>query len=79
MADEMDYRIRMDIALPPEAFDYADQIRDALLPFMKHGVVINEGKPNEERGFIDVERCGHSFGVPCRKLARWEVGIGRVL
>lgn len=74
-----DFRIRMDITLPPEAATYADQIRDALSPFLQHGVVIHEGLPNEERGFIDVERCGHRIDESCERIARWEVGRGRVV
>jgi len=69
----------MDIALPPEAINYADRIRDALLPFIQYGIVINEGGDNEERGFIDVEMCGHNIGEVCIRLARWEVGRGKVV
>lgn len=79
MPDERDFRIRMDLNFPPEAINYADQIRDALAPFIQHGIVINEGKVNEERGFIEIERCGHRLEIDCEILARWEVGRGRVL
>lgn len=77
MADK-DLRIRMDITLPPEAAQYADELRSALIPFLRHGVVIHEGQENEERGFISVERCGHRVGQSCQEIARWEVGRGRV-
>ena len=77
--DNRDIRVRMDITLPPEAQNYADEIRDALTPFLQHGVVINEGQDIEERGFIDIERDGHRLGEGCEKIARWEVGRGRVL
>ena len=76
---EKDFRIRMDITLPPEAQQYAEQIKDALTPFIQYGVVINEGRDNEERGFINIERDGHRIGQPCDKIARWEVGKGRVI
>jgi len=76
---EKDFRIKMDITLPPEAQDYADQIRSALTPFLQHGVIINEGQSNEERGFVEVERCGHRLEEPCEVIARWEVGRGRVI
>lgn len=76
---EKDFRIRMDLCLPPEAANYADQIRDALTPFLTNAVVINEGQDNEERGYIDVERCGHSLGLGYEKVARWEVGKGKVI
>lgn len=75
---DREYRIRIDIALPPQAANYAGQIRDALTPFLQYGVVINEGTPTAERGFIDIERCGHSLGLPCEEVARWEVGRGKV-
>ncbi len=76
---EKDYRIRMDITLPPQAVDHADQIRDALIPFLQYGIIINEGEDNEERGYIGVEKCGHRIDEPCETIARWEVGRGRVL
>ena len=79
MADNRDFRVRMDITLPLNAQNYAIQIRDALTPFIKHGVVINEGEENEERGFIKVERCGHRLKEKCTVLARWEVGRGKVI
>ena len=77
--DNKDFRIRMDITLPPQASNHADEIKDALTPFLQYGVVINEDTPNEERGYIDIERCGHRIGQACEKIARWEVGRGRVL
>jgi len=76
---EKDFRIRMDITLPPEVADHADAIKNALTPFLQYGVIINEGQSNEERGFIDVERCGHRIEEPCEVIARWEVGRGRVI
>lgn len=79
MPDNRDFRIKMDITLPPQAVNHADAIRDALTPFLQYGVVINEGQDNEERGYIDVERCGHRVDESCEKIARWEVGRGRVL
>jgi len=79
MLDNKDFRIRMDLCLPPESINYANQIRDALTPFIQYAVVINEGLANEERGYIEIERCGHRIGEACEKIARWEVGIGRVL
>lgn len=76
--DNRDFRIRMDIALPPEAENFKDQIRDALAPFLQFAVVINEGEDNEERGYIDIERCGHRIEQACEKVARWEVGRGKL-
>lgn len=78
MADERDFRIRMDLAFPPEAKDRAGQIRDLLLPLYQNAIVINEDGI-EERGFIDIERCGHRLKLPCEQIARWEVGKGKVV
>lgn len=77
--DNRNPRVRLDLALPPEAMNYADQIRDTLLPLFQYAIVINEGQDNEERGYIDIELCGHGVGEECTKIARWEVGRGRVV
>ena len=79
MADKRDFRIRVDLTLPPEAANHVEQIKAALEPFVQNAVIINEGLPNEERGFIEVERCGHRIGEGCEHIARWEVGRGRVI
>lgn len=79
MADERDFRLRIDLTFPPEAKQYADQVRDALLPLYQKAVIINEGAANEEGGHIEVERCGHRLGLPCEVIARWEVGRGKVI
>ena len=78
MADLRDYRLRVDLAFPPEVAEYAKQIRDLLTQLYTHAVVINEGATNEERGFIEIERCGHRLGLPCDVVERWEVGRGQV-
>jgi len=79
MVDERDFRVTMDLCLPPNAASRAEEIRDALTPFIRYGVVIKEGTQAEERGFIEVIRCGHRIGEACEKLARWEVGRGKVI
>ena len=56
-----------------------EQLRDAVLPLFLHAVVVNEGQPNEERGFIELEDCLHDEGGSCTLIARWEVGRGRVI
>ncbi len=82
MADVRDDRIKMNLILPPEIRrDHPEilvELRDLLLQALAVSVVINEGQDNEERGFIDVERCGHRVGLPCDDIARWEVGKGQV-
>ena len=79
MADERDYRLRVDLTFPPEVKQYAEQIRDVLVQLYAHAVVINEGGVNEEGGFIDIQRCGHRLGLSCDTIGRWEVDKGKVL
>ncbi len=83
MVDNKDDRIRVDLVLPPEIREQHPErlieLRDLLLEALAVALVINEGQGNEERGFIDHERCGHRIGEPCEKVARWEVGRGQVL
>ena len=71
----------MDLAFPITNQAQAEQLRDALVPFAQHAVVINEGANNEECGFIDVEKCYHDETPtkPCEVVARWEVGKGKVV
>lgn len=79
MSDDRDIRIRMDLTFPKEAVSYAEQIRDLLLPLYQNAINIHEGEDNSEVGFIEVERCGHRFGLPCDIIARWEIGRGRII
>ncbi len=80
--DNRDDRIRVDLPLPPEIRqqhpEKLAELRDLLLQALAVAVVINEGQDNEERGFIEIERCGHRIGESCEKIARWEVGRGKV-
>lgn len=81
MPDNRDFRLRIDLTFPPAAKQYADQIRDVLLPLYQNATNINEGEPNSEISFIEVERCGHRLDPPqsCEVIARWEVGRGKVI
>jgi len=67
----MKYRVRLDISFPDEAsarrlVDLAEELQGA-------AVSINEGKPNEEISFYDLEMCGHDEGLPCTRLERVEI------
>lgn len=56
-----------------------EALKDAILPLYQHAIVVNEGMPNEERGFIELENCYHDEGnYSCERVGRWEVGRGRV-
>ena len=77
--DERDYRVRIDLCFSPGQKAKADQLKALIESFLTSAVLINGEKPNEERGFIDVERCGHRLGLACDKLERWEVKRGKVI
>ena len=67
----MKYRVRCDLSFENEA--------DArsLMAYTKNlsgkAVSINEGEPNEEIAFLDLEICRHDEGLPCEKLERVEI------
>ena len=70
------FRLRMDLA-----FDNQDALNDLLEEAERRytqAIIINEGHDNEERGYFEVEECHHDTGEPCEKIARWEVGRGKV-
>ena len=78
MADTRDIRVKIDLTFP-KGSTKANQLRDAIAPFVQYAKNINEGEDNQELGYVQVERCGHSTGKPCEVKARWEVGKGRVI
>ncbi len=67
----MKHRVRIDLPFASEA--------DArsLMYYAKNisamAVSINEGGPNEEIAFCDLEICGHDEGLSCQKLERIEI------
>ena len=67
----MKYRVRLDLSFDKESD------AQALMNYSKglSGVAesINEGKPNEEISFCDLELCRHDEGLPCDKLERVEI------
>ena len=67
----MKYRIRLDLSFESEAD------AQALMAYAKNisgkAVSINEGGPNQEIAFCDLEICRHDEGLPCEKLERVEV------
>ena len=67
----MKYRVRLDLSFDDEAtarllMEYAKQLSDK-------AVSINEGQPNEEIAFCDLEICRHDEGLPCERLERVEI------
>ncbi len=67
----MKYRVRLDLSFPSEAD------AQSLLAYVKNQTSkadsINEGEPNEEIAFCDLEICRHDEGLPCTKLERVEI------
>ena len=67
----MKYRVRMDLSFDSEAdaqslMTYATDLSDKASS-------INEGEPNEEIAFCDLEICRHDEGLPCTRLERVEI------
>jgi len=67
----MKYRVRLDLSFANEAD------AQSLMAYAKNlsskAVSINEGEPNEEIAFYDLEICRHDEGLPCEKLERVEI------
>ena len=67
----MKYRVRLDLSFADEAdaqtlMLYAKGVSES-------SVSINEGEPNEEIAFCDLEICRHDEGLPCESLERVEI------
>lgn len=67
----MKYRVRIDLSFANKAdaqslMAYAKNLSD-------NAVSINEGEPNEEISFSDLELCRHDEGLPCERLERLEI------
>ena len=67
----MKYRVRLDLSFAKEAD------AQALMAYAKElsekATSVNEGEPNEEIAFCDLEICRHDEGLPCTRLERVEV------
>ena len=75
------YQLGLNGHLPEKAIDYVNKIRDVVTPIFKAMVVVNEGKDTEERGYFEIIESHHDTNptTPCKVLARYEVGRGRVI
>jgi hypothetical protein len=67
----MKYRVRVDLSFDSEAD--AQLVMNYAKTLTNRAVSINEGEPNEEISFCDLELCGHDEGQPCTRLDRVEV------
>ena len=72
-------RFRADIIYSD--FDPLNDLVEEARRRIEASVVINEGQPNEERGYFSVEDCGHNDTppIPCVVTEKWEVGRGKVI
>ncbi|MBI2852454.1 MAG: hypothetical protein HYX84_05085 [Chloroflexi bacterium] len=67
----MKYRVRLDLFFESEIdarslVAYAESLTGK-------AVSLNEGNPDEEIAFWDLEICRHDEGLPCTKLERMEI------
>ena len=67
----MKYRVRMDLSFADEAD--ARSLMAYVENLSGEAVSLNEGEPNEEISFYDLEICRHDEGLPCEKLDRVEI------
>ena len=67
----MKYRVRMDLSFADEAG--ARSLMAYVENLSGEAVSLNEGEPNEEISFADLEICRHDEGLPCTKLNRFEI------
>ena len=67
----MKYRVRIDLSFAGEAD--AQSLMAYAKNLSQKAVSINEGGPNEEIAFCDLEICRHDEGLPCEKLERIEI------
>ncbi len=67
----MKYRVRTDLSFDSE--QDAKHCMDALKLYARKAVSINEGEPDEEIAFCDLEICRHDEGLPCTRLERLEI------
>ena len=67
----MKYRVRIDLSFGSEAD--AQSLMTYARNLSEKAVSTNEGAPNEEISFCDLEVCRHDEGLPCEKIERVEI------
>jgi hypothetical protein len=65
------YRVKIDLSYENEAD--ARALLDGVKGLGAKAVSLNEGGPDEEISFCELELCGHDEGKPCAILERTEV------
>jgi len=70
---------KISLVLRFETEDSRADIVEEVLRHFEDAVVILEGEPTEQRGYVELEDCGHNVpNSPCVVTDRWEVGRGKV-
>lgn len=69
----MFYALRVSLAFKTKVVP--EEASKAIKYLLDNAVVINQGQDNEERGFIQLEKCYHDISptIPCKRLKRWDV------
>ena len=67
----MKYRVRVDMSFASEAD--ASALMAHAKTLTGKAASINEGEPDEEVSFCDLEMCRHDEGLPCTGLERVEI------
>jgi hypothetical protein len=67
----MKYRVRVDLFFLSE--DDAQSLMSYAKNLSQRAVSINEGKPNEEIAYCELEICRHDEGLPCERIERVEI------
>lgn len=71
--DNRDFRIRIDLTFAPKDEKIARTLYDYIISHSDKAIIINKGLANEEKGLVEIERCGHRLKLPCEVIARREV------
>lgn len=71
--DNRDFRVRIDLNFDPANKGVARGLYRRALAQMAKAVNINPNLPNEEIGYVSLERCGHRLGLECSEIEREEV------
>lgn len=64
----MFFRLRISLSFDKQ--DIPERAREAALWLLDHAKTINPGQPNEEKGFIILEKCHHDLdpSKPCEVI-----------
>lgn len=77
----MKLRLRLDGIFEVTSKAQVKALRDYLIPLTQHMINVNEGKVNQERSYITVEKHYHDEVPPssCEPILRWVKGQGIII